>query len=300
MRITGRYIEGSRAAGPTTAAQSEGPSHRGPKVGFVEWPDGLLASDHAWSGIAAEISAASLDLLVTNELPFGRWLATGDRFDEAAARASRQDHESGIAALLSLDVPTIISSRPVERDGRLANEAILLRGDELTPVRRKRHLMDEPGWREKAWYLPGCGTCPMVEAGGLRIGILLGAELMFNEYARDLGNRGADLIALLLATPLSRAWTTAAAMAAFASGSYVVGSNRSGGSLLGTAFAGGGYAYSPSGLLLEQTNAREWLKIVRIDHARVMRQKRRFPCSILESEESRRAPHMDSAPLRFA
>ncbi|WP_343713931.1 hypothetical protein [Inquilinus sp.] len=55
---------------------------------FVEWPDGLEPAGAAWDALRQQVEAAEPDILVTNEMPFGPWLAASDRFDPAAAQPS--------------------------------------------------------------------------------------------------------------------------------------------------------------------------------------------------------------------
>jgi hypothetical protein len=43
----------------------------GLRVGFVEWPDELQPAGRDWALIAQQVSDASIDVLITNELPFG-------------------------------------------------------------------------------------------------------------------------------------------------------------------------------------------------------------------------------------
>ncbi|WP_040260897.1 hypothetical protein [Pseudomonas massiliensis] len=51
------------------------------KVAVAQWPDGLRPGGSTWKSIAAEVAAQAPDVLVTNEMPFGRWLAEAGRYD---------------------------------------------------------------------------------------------------------------------------------------------------------------------------------------------------------------------------
>jgi N-carbamoylputrescine amidase len=226
------------------------------RVTFVEWTDGLQAGSEEWSNIAAELAAERPELLVTNEMPFGEWIASEPVFDAASARRSLEAHAVGAKALAALGIPSILSSRPVWSHGRLANEAFVLTGEQLMPLRYKRYLPSEPGWEEKSWFEPGDPNFPVHDLGGLTAGVLLCTEAMFNEHARDYGVNGATLIAIPRATgPDLQPWLTAGAMAALVSGSYVVSSNRVGQQATGPTFGGGGFAYAPDGTLLGVTSA---------------------------------------------
>ncbi len=50
------------------------------RVAFVEWPEGLSTTDRKWSELKESIIAQRPDILLTNEMPFGPWLAEGRVF----------------------------------------------------------------------------------------------------------------------------------------------------------------------------------------------------------------------------
>ena len=253
------------------------------RVGFTEWPDGLEPHDTDWNGIAQRIAEARLDLLITNELPFGRWLAAEPAFDRGAAEASVALHEAGLEALKALPVDALISSRPVWADARLANEAFVIAGGTYRALHRKRFFPEEPGWHEATWYAPGGEGGSTTPVAGLRVGVLLCTELMFNEQARRYGREGADLIAVPRATGGSLdTWRTAGRMAAIVSGAYVVSSNRVGTAAAGPVFGGVGFAFAPDGAPLTATTPSEPLVVLDIDAAASARQKAAYPCYVQE------------------
>jgi N-carbamoylputrescine amidase len=45
------------------------------RIAFVEWPEALSTDDARWRKLRDSVTAARPDILVTNELPFGPWLA---------------------------------------------------------------------------------------------------------------------------------------------------------------------------------------------------------------------------------
>lgn len=87
------------------------------RVGFVEWPDGLQPVGTEWDKIAKQVTDAQLDLLVTNELPFGDWIAGSPGFDPEAAQRSIDLHVSGLRALSALPVQAIVTSCPIWASG---------------------------------------------------------------------------------------------------------------------------------------------------------------------------------------
>src|SRR6478736_2826353 len=96
------------------------------RVAFVEWPESLSPNHPQWKDLKNSITAARPDILVTNELPFGPWVAEGSVFSEDEARLSIHAHVMGFEGMMDLGLPAIISSRPVCNGKRLANEAFVL------------------------------------------------------------------------------------------------------------------------------------------------------------------------------
>jgi N-carbamoylputrescine amidase len=240
------------------------------RVTFVEWVDGLQAGSREWSNIAAQLAAERPDILVTNEMPFGEWIASEPVF------------EAGRNALADLGIPVILSSRPVWKGIRLANQAFVLTKNELTPLRHKRYFPSEPGWEEKSWFVPDGSDFRVHDLGNLTMGVLLCTEAMFNEHARDYGVDGAALIAIPRATGADlEPWLTAGAMAALVSGSYVVSSNRVGQRAEGPRFGGGGFAYAPNGKLIGMTTPSAPLLTFDLDpHLAAVTQREGYPCYI--------------------
>lgn len=251
------------------------------RVGLVEWPDGLQADDGDWAAIAKAVRATSLDVLITNELPFGEWIAAQPAFDRHVAQRSVDVHLVGLAALAALPVSTVVTSRPVWAGKRLANEAVVLRGGDVQPWRRKRYFPAEPGWFETEWYVAGRDGFATAEVEGTSTGILLCTEAMFNERARHYGRAGAGLIVIPRATGSGAMWRAAGQMAAIVSGSYVVSSNRRDGKTK-AGFGGDGFAYAPDGTLLTATSAESWLAVIETDFREVDRQKQSYPCYVSE------------------
>ena len=251
------------------------------RVAIVEWPDGLEPEGAAWSRIRADIAAAKPDLLVTNELPFGHWIAAGTPYDADVAARSVAVHERGMTALASLGVPGVLSSRPVPEGGRLANEAVAIAGRVVRPIHRKQYFPSEAGWRETDWYATAVTGFTVADFVGLPIGILLCTELMFNEHARHYGRAGAALIAVPRASGMSaKAWHIAGAMAALVSGAYVVSSNRIGDTH--PKFGGEGFAYAPGGELIGITSRENPVFCFELDPGKAVHRQMDYPCNVAE------------------
>jgi len=178
----------------------------------------------------------------------------------------------------------VISSRPVWDGGTLVNEAYALERGRLVPLHRKQYFPDEPGWYESRWFKAGAGGFAVHAVAGVKTGVLLCTELMFNEHARRYGRAGADLIVVPRATGLAHAqWSAAGAMAAIVAGGYVVSSNRVGRASGGPEFGGRGFAFAPGGALLAQTSSESPVVTVNLDLALAQRHKAEYPCYVAES-----------------
>jgi N-carbamoylputrescine amidase len=255
------------------------------RIAFVEWPEGLSAGDDQWSALKGSVAAVHPDILVTNELPFGTWIAGSETFSEDEANASLRAHEKGLEGLADLHLPAVISSRPVWNGKRLANEAFVLENGTIRPFHRKQYFPNEPGWFESKWYAADGSGFEVAEVLGIKVGALLCTDAMFNERARAYGRQGASLVVIPRASGSDiEPWKIAGAMASIVSGAYVVSSNRAGFSKTGTRFGGGGFAYAPQGRLLSVTTASNPVHAVELDLKVSASAQREYPCYVPELE----------------
>jgi len=256
------------------------------RIAFMEWPD-LSTDDEQWGRLKDSITATRPDILITNELPFGHWLAESPVFSQDEAELSLQAHEKGIAGLIALDLPAIISSRPVWNGSRLANEAFVLENGTARSLHRKQYFPDEPGWHEREWYRGDSSGFDTHDIMGIKVGVLLCTEAMFNEHARAYGKQGASLVVIPRASGMDiKPWMIAGAMASLVSGAYVVSSNRVGISRAGTPFGGGGFAYAPYGQLLGATSPSNPVQIVELDPAMSAFAQHKYPRNVPELERA--------------
>jgi N-carbamoylputrescine amidase len=252
------------------------------KLSVCQLPDGVSIEHPAWADLLRRIERDRPDVAVLNEMPFGAWIASRDTFVPDLAAASVRDHERAIPYLQKMST-AVLSSRPIAGPQKLSNEAFLIADDGYRAIHHKHFFPQEPGFFEDAWFAPQRPGFDVVEHRGLRIGVLLCTELMFNEWARHYRRQGAHVIAVPRASGASRNWDTAAAMAAIVSGCYVVSSNRA--PRVGDSnsnFGGRGFVYSPAGELLAETSTATPLVTVEIDLARVAEAQRAYPCYVRE------------------
>ena len=255
------------------------------RVAFVEWPEGLVAAGAQWDQVKNSVAAARPDILLTNELPFGPWLADADTFSRDAAQRSIDAHEQGLSALTELKLPAVISSRPVWNGARLANEAFVIENGSVRALHRKQYFPNEPGWFESNWYAGDDSGFHSAEIAGIHVGALICTEAMFNERARAYKKQNVALIVIPRASGTNiESWKIAGAMASLVSGAYVASSNRVGRSAGGTHFGGGGYAYAPEGRLLAVTSAAAPLLTFDLDPQIAASAQREYPCYVPELE----------------
>ena len=253
------------------------------RIAFVEWPEGLSTESAQWGDLKKSIAAARPNILVTNELPFGRWIAENAAFSKDDAELSVLAHEKGLEGLIDLGLAAVISSRPVWNGKRLANEAFVLANGVVRPLHRKQYFPNEPGWFESEWYAGDDSGFGVAEILGIKVGVLLCTEAMFNERARAYGKQEASLVVIPRASGLDiEPWKIAGAMASLVSGAYVVSSNRAGRSKGGTRFGGGGFAYAPHGRRLSETAPANPVQTLELDPQTVALAQRDYPCYVPE------------------
>jgi N-carbamoylputrescine amidase len=253
------------------------------RIAYTQWPDGLLPRGPIWQDIHDQIIDAQPSVLITNEMPFGSWLAESNTFIHTNALLSVALHEEGIDALHALEVPLVISSRPVWLNNRskLANEAFALINGDYVTAHQKHYLPEESGFHETVWFDSPRKGFQIIEANGVAFGVLLCTELMFNEHARHYGRYGAHLIAVPRASGRShRYWDIAGAMAAVSSGSFVVSSNRTGRTAHGQVFGGHGFVFAPDATRLPEGNG--LITVVEVDLNQANIQKSEYPCYVAE------------------
>ncbi|MEO8017787.1 MAG: carbon-nitrogen hydrolase family protein [Pseudomonadota bacterium] len=257
------------------------------KLSVCQLPNNLSLDHPAWLDFVRRLHREQPDIAVLNEMPFGAWIANEARFDAALAADSVDAHESALPVLLRLPV-ALLGSRPMQGHVKLVNEAFLIADGVYRSVHHKHYFPQEPGFFEETWFAPKRPGFEVTEYRGLRIGVLLCTELMFTEWARCYRLQGAHVIVAPRASSTSmRNWDAAARMAAIISGCYVLSSNRvSDGAEDGPRFGGRGFAYSPTGELLNETSTTAPVVSVNIDLGLVADAQRNYPCYVRELSET--------------
>lgn len=253
------------------------------KITYIESPDGLQLESSEWEELKQRIVSEKPDVLVTNEMPFGKWLSSSNNFVATHAEDSVTVHDGGIDELNKLNIPLVLSSRPVESEGKLANEAFALIKGDYCFAHQKHYFPDEAGFYETTWFRNDRAGFDVITANELTVGFLLCTELMFNEWARSYRRQGAQLLVVPRATGQGiEHWKTAAAMAAIVSGCYVVSSNRVGHVDNDLIFGGKGFAFAPDGSLISETSSDNPVVSFDLDFDLVEQQQKEYPCYVNE------------------
>ena len=255
-------------------------------IAICQLPDGLAHDGLAWTRFARRVERAEPDVVLLNEMPFGPWTSREAEFDEYLAAESIEAHTAAMQAVGTLPA-AVIGSRPVRGHDRLANEGFLLSDAIYRPVHHKQYFPQEAGFYESTWFTPSRVGFETFDHHGIRFGMLLCTEIMFNEWARHYRRRGAHVIVVPRSSGTSlETWHTAGRMAAIVSGCYVLSSNRVSTKLDDDPlFGGAGFAYSPTGELLHETSDGLPLAVVQIDVELVKRAQRSYPCYVRELGE---------------
>jgi predicted amidohydrolase len=246
------------------------------KIMICEFPDEAARKANAWGALAEHVALEKPDVAVLPEMPFCEWIFIGEAVDPALWRKAMMDHDRMIEKFDDLACPMVMSSRPVERDGRRFNEAFVWsKAARYQAVRRKWYLPDLPVARETTWFEQGDRDFSPMACGSLRVGFQLCSEIMFPEHAREIGFADAHLIAHPRASGGGRRWQAACEMSAVTSGCYVASANRR--SYDRDGFSGGSWLFSPDAAMLGETTAERPFVTVEIETAVAERAKTTYP-----------------------
>ncbi|MCQ9157074.1 deaminated glutathione amidase [Acidomonas methanolica] len=94
----------------------------------------------------------------------------------------------GITVMGCVNVP--------DGQGRFHNTLVVLRDGDIIARYRKIHLYDAFSTRESDRTAPGHGLPPVIEVGGLKVGVMTCYDVRFPEVARALAAAGAEVIAM--------------------------------------------------------------------------------------------------------
>jgi hypothetical protein len=124
------------------------------RVTVCESAPELIGGGESWKVLCRQVSEQSSDLVLLNELPFGRWMSSGAVFCKAEWDASVELHRAGLQHLGGLDAAAVATTQPSVEGGRRVNEATLWSDrDGAQGIHTKQYFPDEPKRvkRTSAW-----------------------------------------------------------------------------------------------------------------------------------------------------
>lgn len=159
------------------------------------------------TGLVAEAAAAGARLAV---LPEEAMLTAGEITDEPVADVVAREWPVFVTWLSELavrqDIWLIAGGYEPSGEARPYNTlAVLNPHGEVVTTYRKIHLYDAFSYRESDYVRPGTELPPVVMVEGVAIGLINCYDLRFPELARNLTDRGADVLSV------SAAWVAGAA-----------------------------------------------------------------------------------------
>ncbi len=260
------------------------------RLAVCEAPAELVPGDRGWQALVRRVRRIQPDVFLLNEMPFGRWIAAHPQRDLRVLTASQRVHAEGMERLGEFEVPVVIGSRAAMHDGKSANEGFVWEvGKGIRIAHTKQFFPDEPDYYEARWFEPAEPKFRVVDASGLKIGLLICTDVMFNEWARHYGLAGAHLIAVPRATERGTVarWKIAMQMAAVASGCYVASSNRAGRDSHGQVFGGRGWMVDPGGQVIGETAARRPVVAATLDLTWPPKAQQQYPRDVARRAEGK-------------
>ncbi|GCF10365.1 carbon-nitrogen hydrolase family protein [Dictyobacter arantiisoli] len=225
-------------------------------------PD-VFAKD--WQHLIEHVQHEQSQLVVLPEMPFSPWLGTTAQFEASRWQASVIAHECALTSLSALAPATVLSSHPLNRDGKRLNAGFSWGSqDGYRSIHDKYYLPNEEGVWEASWYERGNEDFTVQRYHDLCLGMLLCTELWALDKARAYGAEGAHLLVVPRTTERSTLdkWLVGGRAAAIVSGAFCASSNRV--SLDGV-FSGGGWVIDPDGNIICLTSPEQPCISVEID-----------------------------------
>lgn len=256
------------------------------KVTVCELPNETSALEAAWVDLCEHVQEQSSDLVLLPEMPFYKWLAQTRNSNSRQWAAAVQAHHNWINRFKDLAPATVISTRPVIRDGNRHNIGYVWEPEHgRTDVHTKYYLPDEPGFWEATWYNPLEKRFNCHQTTQAKVGFLICTEIWFYQHARKYGKRGVQLLVCPRATPTPTAekWVVGGQAAAVVSGAFCLSSNLGGRTADGCDFAGVGWIIEPEeGKVLGLTSAGKPFLTLDIDLTEADRAKETYPRYVLD------------------
>jgi len=235
------------------------------RVTVTELPHEPRALAAAWEALCRHTEGHRSELVLLPEFAMLDPVWERGLFDPAHWAATEALADHWVHRLPELGAALVVGTRPMSVNGQRYNEGFLWSADgEVTPLRRKFFLPDEPGAWEAHWFDQGDHAFPVFHAGALSFGLNICTELWALESYAEYAARSVQMILSPRATAMGTTakWLSAGVVAAVRSGAYSVSSNRVDPSGAG---GGAGWIIDPDGRVLALTTPHSPFMTAEID-----------------------------------
>jgi predicted amidohydrolase len=244
---------------------------------------GQFAVGRVWQENAAtctrlmdQATAGCADILVLPEGIIARDASDPDMTLKAAqpldgpfmAALLEASGRSSLTTMLSVNVPT--------GHGRVYNTLVTLQQGRILSEYRKLHLYDAFNTKESTHVEPGGEIPPLLQVGGLKIGLMTCYDVRFPEMARRLAVDGAELLVMptaWLKGPLKEAhWEVLVTARALENTCYIAAAGECGERNIGASMV-----VDPLGVAIARAGEAPALLFADIDPARIAHARRVLP-----------------------
>lgn len=199
------------------------------RVTVCELRDDIQGFNDDWNALVRHVRDQRSKLVLLPEMPFHPWLARIRPYDEKVWQDAVEAHNRWLERLSELAPATVISSRPVNLNGKRLNEGYAWNQSHgYSPVHHKYYLPDDEGFWEASWYHRGDGEFTQIELDSHKLGMLICTEMWFMHRARAYGKAGVHVVAVPRATGrLTREkWLVGGRSSSVISGAFTLSSNH--------------------------------------------------------------------------
>jgi N-carbamoylputrescine amidase len=235
------------------------------RVTVCELPHEPTALQAAWTALCAHTAQHSSELVLLPEFAMVEAVWELECVDLSRWNHAEALCDTWLPRLSELRAAHVVGTRPITIEGGLFNQGYVAsaRGD-VTPLRRKFFLPNQPGSWEARWFDKGDADFPAYDAGPLSFGLNICTELWALECYAAYARRavGAILSPRATGAATTAKWLSVGVVAAVRSGAFSLSSNR-----VDTAGACGGVGWiiSPDGEILATTSRDEPFVTIDID-----------------------------------
>lgn len=220
------------------------------KVTVCELPDDRIEFQSSWNRLISETKNKT-DLLLLPELSFSSWFAKTPIFNKNIWEQSCKDHDSMLQNFPEFFQSTVLGTMSVTEGNKHLNQGFSWTAEQgYKGIHDKYFLPEEEYFYEQSWFDRNKKDFSLHSVNNVTIGFQICTEVMFNEWSRYYGRKGANIIVVPRASSSHERWPIALCMAAVASGCFVLSSNRRDNKI----FGGTGYIIDPNGKILASTS----------------------------------------------